>query len=83
MIYDITNPFAVSFVDYVSNRNFDADYVIDTDTGEVEGDATLAGDLGPEGMKFIASQYSPTGLPLLLIGNEVSGTTTVYQLKLQ
>ncbi|MFK3976777.1 choice-of-anchor I family protein [Shewanella vesiculosa] len=83
MIYDITNPFAVSFVDYVSNRNFDADYVIDTDTGDVEGDATLAGDLGPEGMKFIASQYSPTGLPLLLIGNEVSGTTTVYQLKLQ
>lgn len=83
MIYDITNPFAVSFVDYVSNRNFDADYVIDTDTGEVEGDATLAGDLGPEGMKFIASQYSPTGLPLLLIGNEVSGTTTVYQLQLQ
>lgn len=83
MIYDITNPFAVSFVDYVSNRNFDADYVIDTDTGEVEGDATLAGDLGPEGMKFIPSQYSPTGLPLLLIGNEVSGTTTVYQLQLQ
>ncbi|MFT6125049.1 MAG: hypothetical protein ACJAV0_001190 [Shewanella sp.] len=56
---------------------------MDTDTGEVEGDASLAGDLGPEGMKFIASQYSPTGLPLLLIGNEVSGTTVVYQLRLQ
>jgi DNA-binding beta-propeller fold protein YncE len=83
MIYDITNPFAVSFVDYVRNRNFDADFAIDTDTGEVEGDASLAGDLGPEGMKFIASQYSPNGLPLLLIGNEVSGTTVVYQLRLQ
>lgn len=83
MIYDISNPFAVSFVDYVHNRNFDADFAIDTDSGGVEGDASMAGDLGPEGMKFIASQNSPTGVPLLLIGNEVSGTTAVYQLRLQ
>jgi len=83
MIYDISNPFAVSFVDYIHNRNFNADFVIDTDTGDVTGDASMAGDLGPEGMKFIASQHSPTGLPLLLIGNEVSGTTAVYQLRLE
>ncbi|GGB72730.1 hypothetical protein GCM10011607_36490 [Shewanella inventionis] len=78
MIYDISNPFAVSFVDYVHNRDFTADFAIDG--GDIEGQVTQAGDLGPEGMKFIAANNSPTGLPLLIIGNEVSGTTAVYQL---
>ncbi|MGS0675532.1 choice-of-anchor I family protein [Shewanella sp. 125m-1] len=80
MIYDISNPFEVSFVDYLVNRDFDADFEINTDTGEVVGDATLAGDLGPEGMKFIGAENSPTAQPLLVIGNEVSGTTSVYGL---
>lgn len=83
MIYDVTNPFDVHFIDYVVNRDFDADFVIDTDTGEVKGDATLAGDLGPEGMKFVCADKSPNGNPLLIIGNEVSGTTSVYQLKIK
>ncbi|MCT8986177.1 hypothetical protein N4T56_06335 [Shewanella sp. KJ10-1] len=78
MIYDISNPFAVSFVDYVHNRDFAADFAIDD--GDIEGQAAQAGDLWPEGMKFITATNSPTGLPLLVIGNEVSGTTTVYQL---
>ena len=82
MIYDISNPFAVSFVDYVVNRDFDAEFEIDGDTGEVIGDATLAGDLGPEGMKFISAKNSPTAQPLLVIGSEVSGTTSVYGLSL-
>ncbi|MEZ9200582.1 choice-of-anchor I family protein [Shewanella sp. 10N.286.54.B9] len=80
MIYNITNPFAVSFVDYIINRDFDTDFEINTDSGDVEGDASLAGDLGPEGMKFISAENSPTSEPLLVIGNEVSGTTSVYAL---
>ncbi|MGS0680758.1 choice-of-anchor I family protein [Shewanella sp. 125m-7] len=80
MIYDISNPFAVNFVDYEINRDFSADFEINTDTGDVLGDATLAGDLGPEGMKFIAAKNSPTTEPLLVIGNEVSGTTSIYAL---
>ncbi|MFB2682132.1 choice-of-anchor I family protein [Shewanella mangrovisoli] len=83
MIYDVTNPFDVHFVDYVVNRDFEADFSIDTDTGEVKGDASLAGDLGPEGMKFVSAEKSPNGQPLLIIGNEVSGTTSVYQIKVQ
>ena len=83
MIYDVTNPFDVHFVDYVVNRDFDADFVVDTATGAVKGDATLAGDLGPEGMKFVSADKSPNGNPLLIIGNEVSGTTSVYQLKIK
>ncbi|WP_425423477.1 choice-of-anchor I family protein [Shewanella fidelis] len=82
MIYDISNPFDVSFVDYIVNRDFNADFEINTDNGEVTGDASLAGDLGPEGMKFVAASDSPTGEPILIIGNEVSGTTSVYALGL-
>ena len=39
----------------------------------------MAGDLGPESIKFISAADSPTNTPLLVIGNEVSGTVTVYQ----
>ena len=41
------------------------------------------GDLGPEGLHFIPAAKSPNGKPLLMVGNEVSGTTAVYQLQLQ
>lgn len=40
------------------------------------------GDRGPEGMVFIAADKSPNGKPLLIVGNEVSGTTAVYQVNL-
>lgn len=39
----------------------------------------LGGDLGPEGLLFVPGDDSPNGKPLLLVGNEVSGTTTVWQ----
>ncbi|PMG76657.1 alkaline phosphatase [Shewanella sp. 10N.286.51.B7] len=78
MVYDITNPFDVSFIDYVINRDFDIDFEIDGD--DISGQPELAGDLGPEGMKFIGADMNLTGKPLLVIGNEVSGTTSVYQL---
>lgn len=81
MIYDITNPFDVSFVDYVVNRDFSTDFSVDTDTGEYQGNIQLAGDLGPEGMKFVPADKSPFGTPMLVIGNEVSGTTVVYRLR--
>ncbi len=37
-----------------------------------------AGDLGPEGIAFIPAADSPNGQPLIAVGNEVSGTTTVF-----
>ena len=70
MVYDITDPMAVSFVSYVNNRDFSGD-----------AEAGTAGDLGPEGVLFIAASDSPTGSDLLVVSNEISGTTTVYQIQ--
>lgn len=41
------------------------------------------GDLGPEGLAFIEAKDSPNGKPLLVVGNELSGTTAVLQINLQ
>jgi len=40
------------------------------------------GDLGPEGLHFVPAASSPNGKPLLIVGNEVSGTTAIFQLKM-
>jgi hypothetical protein len=82
MVYDITDPRGVSFVEYVNNRNF-AVPVCEVDAeDECVASNPAAGDLGPEGLHFVPWYLSPTLRPLLIVGNEISGTTTVYQLKL-
>lgn len=40
------------------------------------------GDLGPEGLALIPANRSPNGKPLLVVGNEVSGTTAIMQINL-
>lgn len=68
VVYDISDPVAPQFVQYLNNRNF-------------QGDAAggTAGDLGPEGLLFIEAQASPIRQPLLVVTNEVSGTTSIYR----
>ena len=76
MTYDISNPLAPLFIDYVNNRDF-------TKTATMPGASTtpnpLAGDLGPEGIIFISEENSPNGQPLVVVSNEISGTTTIFQ----
>jgi len=73
MAYDLSNPSEPEFVQYVNNRSFD----VEPELAE-GGTNPEVGDLGPEGFKFIPAEDSPNGEPLLAVGNEVSGTTTVY-----
>jgi len=61
MVYDVTNPYAPFFVDYLNTRN------------------GTSGDLGPEGLTFIPAVRSPNKRPLLVVANEVSGTTAVFE----
>lgn len=65
MVYNVSNPDNPQFVTFVNMR----------DVGE-----SGAGDLGPEGLDFIPAANSPTGKPLLLTGNEVSGTLAVFEI---
>ncbi len=71
IVYDVTNPQSPNYVTFAHNRKF-AVNPKDSPKG--------AGDLGPEGLAFIPAAQSPNGKPLLAVGNEVSGTTTIYQI---
>ena len=39
------------------------------------------GDLGPEASVFVDAADSPNGNPLLIVCNEVSGSTTIYEVR--
>lgn len=84
IVYDITNPFRVSFVTYLNPRDFTVETCFDTN-GDGDCDATnpAVGDLGPEGVAFIPADESPIGKPLLAVGNEVGGTTTLLQIEVR
>ncbi len=64
MVCDVTNPAAVTFVNYLNTRD------------------AITGDRGPEGLTIIKASDSPNGKPLLIMGNETSGTTAVFQINL-
>ena len=69
-VYDITNPYDVAFAEYIINR----------DLTEGLESTDIIGDLAPESLVFVSAEDSPSGEPLLLVGNEVSGTVTVWQI---
>lgn len=71
MVYDITCPFNPFFVQYISTRDFDGDPELGT-----------AGDLGPEEILYIPWYESPNLAPLLVVTNEVSGSTTIFRIDL-
>ncbi|KUJ75884.1 hypothetical protein AVO42_11460 [Thiomicrospira sp. XS5] len=78
MVYDVSNPYAPQYVQYINDR----DLSIDPDDNSGSTYSVDAGDLGPEGFKFVSASDSGSGKPYLIVGNEVSGTTAIYEVKL-
>ena len=76
MVVDLTEPTAPEVVGWTNNRDFSVSV-------EDDGVETLsaAGDLGPEGIVFVPGSQSPTRAPLVIVGSEVSGTTTVFEVE--
>jgi hypothetical protein len=68
VVYEILGPNRAEIVGYANSRDFAGD-----------PQAGTAGDLGPEGLVFIPATDSPNGEPLLVVANEVSGSTTVFR----
>lgn len=87
MVFDISTPQKPVFVQYVNNRIFDFTELGLTgpnpnlaealESGELAAGA--AGDLAPEGLTFVPAEDSPTDNSLLIVANELSGTTTIYE----
>ncbi|THF67624.1 hypothetical protein E7T06_20205 [Deinococcus sp. Arct2-2] len=67
MVLDVSTPTAPAFVGYAN-----------TVTPTAAPNSGLAGDLGPEGLLFIPAAESPNGSNILVVANEVSGSTTLY-----
>lgn len=64
MVYDVTNPNDVKFVDYKNSRSVSA----------------YAGDHGPEGITYIKAADSPTNKDYIVVANEISGTLTLFEI---
>lgn len=81
MAYDITDPEAITFVNYVNTRDFGTtvEGSEEYEDGELDKWVT-GGDVAPEGLLFLDAASSPNGEPMLLAACEVSGTVAVYQL---
>jgi Bacterial Ig-like domain/Secretion system C-terminal sorting domain len=63
MVYDVTDPNNVQFVDYKNSRSTSA----------------YEGDHGPEGIIYINSTDSPDTKPYVVVANEISGTISVFE----
>lgn len=65
MVYDITRPDSIKYVNYINSRDFSDD---------------VAADDSPEGLCFVPAKKSPTGEAILLAACEVGGTVAIYEL---
>lgn len=63
MVYDVTNPADVKFVDYKNGRSL----------------MSVSGDRGPETLIFIPAAQSPDNKPYLIVANEISGTLSIFE----
>ncbi len=68
MVFNITNPSSPYFVQYITDRDF-----------AFTPAAGVGGGQGPEGILFINAKNSPNGKNLLVVSNEVSGSSSIFE----
>lgn len=83
MFYALDNSLLTPrFIDYKTDRNFNVP--VATADANADGFADTnpeVGDLGPDSMVFVPISSSPSADSLLIVGNSVSGTTSVYAVR--
>jgi hypothetical protein len=67
-VFDVTDPTSPMLVQYVTSRDFSID------------PTNTATDSGPEVIRFVGAADSPTGVPLVIVSNEVSHTVAIFTL---
>ena len=72
MVFDLSDPTAPRFIDYINHRN-----------PAVMPGLNNGSDYGPEGLLFIEANDNALKVPLLVVANEVSGTTTAFRIDVQ
>ncbi len=72
MLFDVSEPSAPRFVQYVSSTNW---------TGSMFHLGNAAGDVSPEGIVFVNEKDSPNGKPLVIVSYELSGTVSIFELR--
>ena len=78
VVLDVSQPTLPAFVTYVTNRRLPRDPAGAFLPCNATNDC---GDLGPEGLTFVPAKDSPTKRALLIVSNEVSSTTTIWQVQ--
>lgn len=78
MVFDITDPTAPVYQSYINNRKFNENVCTVVDGSECDNDTynPAVGDLAPESIDY----FSREGKHFIAVGNEVSGTTAVYEI---
>lgn len=80
MVYDVTVPASAKYVTYINTRASTGTVLKNAngDNGIING-----GDRGPEGLVVIPAAKSPNGKPMLIVSNEISGTTALFEIQLK
>ncbi|MCX8798888.1 choice-of-anchor I family protein [Vibrio parahaemolyticus] len=80
MVYDITEPKQAQFLHYVNHRDYTQPVCTLVEDGECANDTynPKAGNLAPESINY----FTRNGQHFIAVGNEVSGTTSVFRIEL-
>lgn len=65
IVLDISDPAAPTFVQWANNRDYTR--------------ADFGPDSGPEIIRFVPANRSPSGRPTVIVANEISGSVTLYE----